>query len=99
MTPIERLQTSLTTLGLKAVEARLEKSVRTGCPERARLCRIPRRVAELRSGRTAARATCERACSWRTFPFVKTFEQFDFGFQPSIDEKQIPRVANSALRA
>ena len=22
-------------------------------------------------------------------PFLKTFEQFDFGFQPSIDEKQI----------
>ncbi len=22
-------------------------------------------------------------------PFVKTFDQFDFGFQPSIDEKQI----------
>jgi DNA replication protein DnaC len=23
------------------------------------------------------------------FPFVKTFEQFDFGFQPSLDERQI----------
>ena len=22
-------------------------------------------------------------------PYVKTFEQFDFGFQPSIDERQI----------
>jgi DNA replication protein DnaC len=23
------------------------------------------------------------------FPFVKTFEQFDFGFQPSLDERQM----------
>jgi DNA replication protein DnaC len=23
------------------------------------------------------------------FPFVKTFEQFDFGFQPALDERQI----------
>jgi len=23
------------------------------------------------------------------FPFIKTFEQFDFSFQPSIDERQI----------
>jgi DNA replication protein DnaC len=26
---------------------------------------------------------------WTHFPFVKTFEQFDFGFQPSLDERQI----------
>jgi DNA replication protein DnaC len=26
---------------------------------------------------------------WLHFPFVKTFEQFDFGFQPSLDDRQI----------
>ena len=29
-------------------------------------------------------------------PFMKTFDQFDFGFQPSIDEKQVPRAAVAA---
>jgi DNA replication protein DnaC len=88
MTPIERLQSSLTTLGLKAVEARLESLLEQaaksepsyadfldellGCEVNARRARYLRARLQLAH-----------------LPFVKTFEQFDFGFQPSIDERQI----------
>jgi DNA replication protein DnaC len=37
----------------------------------------------------AAAGICGRACSWPICRFVKTFEQFEFAFQPSIDERQI----------
>ena len=37
----------------------------------------------------AAAATCGLGCNWRTCRSMKTFDQFDFGFQPSIDERQI----------
>jgi DNA replication protein DnaC len=88
MTPIERLHTSLTNLGLKAVEARLENLLEQaskkepsyadfledllGCEVEARRSRYLRARLQLAH-----------------LPYLKTFEQFDFGFQPSIDEKQI----------
>ncbi len=88
MTPIERLQTSLTTLGLKAVEARLENLLEQAAQKRARLCRV---LDELLGCEVDARRTryLRARLQLAHFPFAKTFEQFGFGFQPSIDEKQI----------
>ncbi|MBV8867680.1 MAG: IS21-like element helper ATPase IstB [Acidobacteriaceae bacterium] len=88
MTTIERLQTSLNTLGLKAVEARLEgllEHASKNDPSYADFldetlsCEIEAR----RSRYLRARLQLAH------LPFVKTFDQFDFGFQPSIDERQI----------
>ena len=33
------------------------------------------------------------------FPFQRTLEQFDFAFQPSIDERQVKELANLAFVA
>ena len=45
----------------------------------------------------------ERYLSTRTkmahFPFQRTLEQFDFAFQPSIDERQVKELANLAFVA
>ena len=91
MTTIERLQTSLNTLGLKVVEARLEGLLEQaskkepsyadfldetlGCEVEARRSRYLRARLQLAH-----------------LPFVKTFDQFDFSFQPSIDERQISEL-------
>jgi len=88
MTAIERIQAALQGLGLKAVEARLE-----GLPEQAAkkepsyadfLDELPRCEVEARRSRYL-RARLQLA----HLPFVKNFDQFEFGFQPSIDERQI----------
>jgi DNA replication protein DnaC len=87
-TPIERLHTALATLGLKAVEARLENSLEQASKKEPSYADF---LDELLSCEIEARSTRY----WRArlqlahLPFVKTFEQFDFGFQPSIDERQI----------
>jgi DNA replication protein DnaC len=88
MTTIERLQTSLTSLGLKAVEPRLENLLEQASKEEPSYadfldqflsCEVEaRRTRYLRARLQLAR-----------LPFLKTFDQFDFGFQPSIDERQI----------
>jgi DNA replication protein DnaC len=88
MTPIERLQSMLNTLGLKAVEARLE-----GLLEQA--AKKETSYAEFLEELLACEVDARRSRYLRArlqlahLPFVKTFDQFDFSFQPSIDERQI----------
>jgi DNA replication protein DnaC len=88
MTTIERLQTTLNTLGLKAVEARLE-----GLLEQAAKKEPPYAdfLDELLGCEVDARRTryLRARLQLAHLPFLKTFDQFDFGFQPSIDERQI----------
>src|SRR5262245_32401603 len=88
MTTIENLQSALSGLGLKAIEARLENLLEQasktepsyadflhdllGCEVDARRSRYLRARLQLAH-----------------LPFVKNFDQFDFSFQPSIDERQI----------
>jgi DNA replication protein DnaC len=88
MTPFERLQGSLSTLGLKAVEARLEallEQAAKGEPSYAEF------LDEVLSCETEARRSryLRARLQLAHLPFVKNFEQFDFAFQPSIDERQI----------
>ena len=58
-------------------------------------------LAELLGVEVAARR--ERYLTTRTrlahLPFQRTFEQFDFAFQPSIDERLVKELANLALVA
>jgi DNA replication protein DnaC len=88
MTPIERLQGTLGSLGLTALEARLE-----GVLERAAKTEPSYADFLLEVLGAEADARRQRYIKARLqlahLPYVKTFEQFDFSFQPSIDEKQI----------
>src|SRR6202008_1994487 len=87
-TPIERLHTALETLGLQAVEARLENLVEQASKREPSYADF---LDELLSCEIEARRTryLRARLQLAHLPFVKTFEQFDFGFQPSIDERQI----------
>jgi DNA replication protein DnaC len=88
MTPIERLHGWLATLGRKAIEARLE-----GMLEQA--AKREPSYGEFLDELLGCEVEARRARYLRArlqlahLPYVKTFEQFDFGFQPSIDERQI----------
>jgi DNA replication protein DnaC len=88
MTPIERLQGTLGSLGLTALEAKLE-----GVLERAAKTEPSYADFLLEVLGSEADARRQRYIKTRLqlahLPYVKTFEQFDFSFQPSIDEKQI----------
>jgi DNA replication protein DnaC len=86
--PMERLQNALTMLGLKAVEARLEGLLEQAAKKEPTYAEF---LDELLSCEVdARRARYLRArLQLAHLPFVKTFDQFDFAFQPSIDERQI----------
>src|SRR2546425_7039698 len=87
-TPIERLQTALEALGLKAVEARLENLLEQASKKEPSYADF---LDELLNCEVEARRTRYMRAKLQLahLPFVKTFEQFDFSFQPSIDERQI----------
>ncbi len=88
MTAIERLHTTLTALGLKAIEARLENALEQAAKQQPSYADF---LDELcRSEVDARRSRYLRArLQLAHLPFLKNFEQFDFAFQPSLDERQI----------
>jgi DNA replication protein DnaC len=87
-TLIERLHTALESLGLKALSARLENLLEQASKKEPSYADF---LDELLSCEVEARrARYLRArLQLAHLPFVKNFEQFDFRFQPSIDERQI----------
>jgi DNA replication protein DnaC len=86
--PMDRLQTALTTLGLKAVEARLEGLLEQAAKKEPSFAEFLDEV--LACEVDARRARYLRArLQLAHLPFIKTFDHFDFAFQPSIDERQI----------
>jgi len=88
MTPIERLQNALTGLGLKAVDARLEGLLEQAAKKEPSYADFLDEV--LACEVDARRSRYLRArLQLSHLPFVKTFDQFDFAFQPSIDERQV----------
>lgn len=88
MTPLERLRQLLAELSLTALEARLESLLEQAARGEAS-------YADFLLAALGAEAEARRQRSWKTrrqlahLPCVKTLEQFDFSFQPSIDERQI----------
>src|SRR5438067_11489201 len=90
-TPIERLQTALETLGLKAVEARLEGLLEQASKKEPSYADF---LDELLSCEVDARRSryLRARLQLAHLPFLKNFDQFDFGFQPSIDERQIQEL-------
>lgn len=88
MTTVERLQAALSGLGLTAIEARLEALLERASKQELAYGDF---LLEVMSAEADARR--QRYLKTRLqlahLPYIKTFEQFDFGFQPSIDERQI----------
>ena len=87
-TPIERLHTALESLGLKALQARLENLLEQASKKEPSYADF---LDELLNCEVEARRTryLRAKLQLAHLPFVKNFEQFDFSFQPSIDERQI----------
>ena len=87
MTAIEGLQATLSALGLKAVEARLEGLLEQAAKKEPSYADF---LAELLGCEVDARRTryLRARLQLAHLPLVKTFDQFDFHFQPSIDKKK-----------
>ena len=98
MIPLEQTRQYLETLGLtqslEVLDSRLDAAAR-------RQLSYPEMLADLLAVEVAARR--ERYMTTRTrlahLPFKRTLEQFDFGFQPSIDERQVKEIASLAFVA
>lgn len=88
MTVVEGLQATLSSLGLKAIEARLEGLLEQAAKKEPSYADF---LTELLGCEVDARRSryLRARLQLAHLPFLKTFEQFDFGFQPSIDERQI----------
>ena len=88
MTSIEQLQATLSGLGLSAIESRLEGLLEQAAKSEPAYGDF---LLEVLTAETDARR--QRYLKTRLqlahLPYLKTFDQFDFGFQPSIDERQI----------
>jgi DNA replication protein DnaC len=83
MTTMEHLQSALSGLGLKAIEARLENLLEQASKTEPSYADF---LSDLLGCEVDARRTRLQLAH---LPFVKNFDQFDFSFQPSIDERQI----------
>lgn len=84
----ERLPQLLDTLGLADVQAILDTHLERAAKEQMTYAEF---LAQLLECEASARR--ERLLQTRTrmarLPVIKTLDQFDFGFQPSIDQRQI----------
>jgi DNA replication protein DnaC len=89
---LQRLHEALTTLQLAEVDALLENHLEQAVQQESTyadfLC--PLLEAEVDARRTRLHASRMRMAG---FPSVKTLSQFDFSFQPSIDERQVRELA------
>jgi DNA replication protein DnaC len=88
MTPLEQLRTNLTALNLKAIDARLETLLEGASKKDPSYADFLLEVMSTESDARRQRYLKTRL-QLAHLPYVKTFDQFDFGFQPSIDERQI----------
>src|SRR5919206_3737334 len=88
MTAIEGLQATLGALGLKAIEARLEGLLEQASKQEPSYADF---LDELLGCEVEARRSryLRARLQLAHLPFLKNFDQFEFGFQPSIDERQI----------
>ncbi len=98
MITLEKARSHLESLGLnqaaEMLDSRLDSAAQRQLP-------YPAFLADLLGIEVQARR--ERYLTTRTrlahFPFLRTLEQFDFGFQPSIDQRLIKELATTAFVA
>jgi DNA replication protein DnaC len=88
MTPLEQLEAAVESLGLAAVQARLPNLLEQAAKQEPSYSDF---LLETLSTEVEARRTryLRARLQLAHLPYIKTFDQFDFGFQPSIDERQI----------
>ena len=98
MIALEQVRQYLETLGLKQAVEVLDNTLDAAA---SRQLPYPEMLAELLGVEVAARR--ERYLTTRTrlahLPFQRTLEQFDFAFQPSIEERLVKELANLAFVA
>ena len=98
MIALEKARQHLETLGLKQAVEVLDNTLDAAS---SRQLTYPEILADLLEVEVTARR--ERYLSTRTklahLPFQRTLEQFDFAFQPSIDQRQVRELANLAFVA
>ena len=98
MIALEQARKHLETLGLKQAVEALDNSLDTAASKQLT---YPEMLADLLGVEVTARR--ERYLSTRTklahLPFQRTLDQFDFAFQPSIDERLVKELANLAFVA
>ena len=88
MTAVEQLHERLDTLGLKAIDARLEALLEHAAKAEPAYADFLLDVVSCEADARRQRYLKTRL-QLAHLPYVKTFEQFDFDFQASIDERQI----------
>ena len=95
---LEQARQHLESLGLKQAMDALDNSLDVAANKQLT---YPEMLAELLGVEVSARR--ERYLKTKTslahLPFQRTLEQFDFGFQPSIDERLVKELANLAFVA
>ena len=98
MIALEQARQYLESLGLKQAVEVLDNTLDTAANKQLT---YPEMLEQLLGVEVEARR--ERYLSTRTkmahFPFQRTLEQFDFAFQPSIDERQVKEMASLAFLA
>ena len=98
MIALEQARQHLETLGLKQAVEILDNTLGAAANKQMP---YPDMLAELLGAEVAARR--ERYLTTRTrlahLPFQRTLEQFDFGFQPSVDERLVKELAGLAFAA
>ena len=96
MIALEQARQYLETLGLKQAVEILDNTLDSAASKQLP---YPDMLAELLGAEVAARR--ERYLTTRTrlahLPFQRTLEQFDFAFQPSIDERLVKELASLAF--
>ena len=98
MIALEQARQHLETLGLKQAVEVLDNTLDAAASKQLTYADV---LAQLLGLEVSARR--ERYLTTKTrmahLPFLRTLEQFDFGFQPSIDERQVKELANLAFVA
>lgn len=91
MTVITQIHDTLTSLGLTEAQALVESHLERAAKDEASYAQF---LLDLLNCEVSARRNRYLSARMRLahLPFVKTFDQFDFGFQPSIDERQIAEL-------
>ena len=98
MIALEQVRQHLETLGLKQTVEVLENTLDAAASRRLP---YPEMLAELLGAEVAVRRERNLAIKTRMahLPFRRTLEQFDFAFQPSVDERLVKELANLAFVA
>jgi len=95
---LERLHATLSQLGLGEIDTVLEAHLERAAKAEPTYADF---LAELVEAEAEARATRQLQARLRlsNLPWTKTLSQFDFGFQPSIDERQVRELATLSFVA